>query len=124
VDKSKIHVLMETSQAERYAGINVSYENSFSAIKKDIFKETVDKKKNAAFTKEIIPIEEKPNKPKDKFIVKNMNNSTAGASDPYNLNHTQEVKVNTTITVEEMLNRTTAQYASSRSGQKQPLKSS
>ncbi len=85
VDKSKIHVLMETSQAERYAGINVSYENSFSAIKKDIFKETVDKKKNAALTKEIIPIEEKPNKPKDKFIVKNMNNSTNGP-DPYNLN--------------------------------------
>jgi hypothetical protein len=97
---------METSQAERYAGINVSYENSFSAIKKDIFKETVDKKKNAALTKEIIPIEEKPNKPKDKFIVKNMNNSTNGGSDAYNLNHTQEVKVNTTITVEEMLNRT------------------
>lgn len=37
----------------------------------------MDKKKNAALTKEIIPIEEKPNKPKDKFIVKNMNNSTA-----------------------------------------------
>lgn len=42
-DRSKIHVLMETSQAERHAGINVSYENSFSAIKKDILKETVDK---------------------------------------------------------------------------------
>jgi hypothetical protein len=68
---------METSTAERYAGINVSYENSFSAIKKDILKETVDKKKLAAFSKEIIPIEEKPNKPKDKFIVKNnMNSST------------------------------------------------
>lgn len=80
---------METSQAERYAGINVSYENSFTAIKKDIFKETVDKKKNAALTKEIIPIEEKPNKPKEKFIVKNMNNSTA-ANDmqDYNLNLT------------------------------------
>jgi hypothetical protein len=34
-------------------------------------------------TKEIIPIEEKPNKPKDKFIVKNMNNSN-----DYNLNLT------------------------------------
>ena len=80
-DKSKIQVFMETSQAERYAGINVSYENSFTAIKKDIFKETVDKKKNAALTKEVIPIEEKPNKPKDKFIVKNMNNSTNGGGD-------------------------------------------
>lgn len=110
---------METSQAERYAGINVSYENSFTAIKKDIFKETVDKKKNAALTKEIIPIEEKPNKPKEKFIVKNMNNSTANDMQGYNLNLTQEVKANNTITVEEMLNRTAAQYASSRSGKKQ-----
>jgi hypothetical protein len=67
---------METSQAERHAGMNVSYENSFTAIKKDIFKETVDKKRNTALTKEVIPIEEKPNKPKDKFIVKIMNNST------------------------------------------------
>jgi hypothetical protein len=100
---------METSTAERYAGINVSYENSFTAIKKDIFKETVDKKKTAALTKEIIPIEEKPNKPKDKFIVKNMNNSTNGdIPQSYNLNLTQEVKANNTITVEEMLNRTAA----------------
>ena len=36
---------METSQAERHAGMNISYENSFTAIKKDILKETVDKKK-------------------------------------------------------------------------------
>lgn len=71
---------METSTAERYAGINISYENSFSAIKKDILKETVDRKKQDAMTKEIIPIEEKPNKPKDKFIVKNMNNGSAGNS--------------------------------------------
>lgn len=67
---------METSTAERYAGMNISYENSFTAIKKDILKETVDKKRVAALTKEIIPIEEKPNKPKDKFLVKNMNNSS------------------------------------------------
>lgn len=111
---------METSQAERYAGINVSYENSFTAIKKDIFKETVDKKKNAAFTKEIIPIEEKPNKPKDKFIIKNMNNSTnndnLSQQQHHQLNLTQEVKPINAITVEEMLNRTAAQYASSRSG--------
>src|ERR1700710_2165241 len=99
---------METSTAEKYAGINVSYENSFTAIKKDILKETVDKKKQAALTKEIIPIEEKPNKPKEKFIVKNMNNSTNGDVQAYNLNLTQEVKANNTITVEEMLNRTAA----------------
>jgi tryptophanyl-tRNA synthetase len=64
---------VETSQAERHAGINVSYENSFNAIKKDIAKETVDKKiRQAVLTKEVIPIEEKPNKPKDKMIVKGM----------------------------------------------------
>jgi hypothetical protein len=67
---------METSTAEKYAGMNVSYENSFSAIKKDILKETVDKKRQAALTKEIIPIEEKPNKPKDKFIINTMNNTS------------------------------------------------
>lgn len=58
VDRSRIQVCMETSNAERYAGMNISYENSFSAIKKDILKETVDKKKHAALTKEVIPIEE------------------------------------------------------------------
>ena len=63
---------MENSNAEKLAGMNISYENSFSAIKKDILKETVDKKKASAMTKEIIPIEEKPNKPKEKQI-KNMN---------------------------------------------------
>ena len=35
---------METSNAEKYAGMNVSYENSFSVIKKNILKETVDRK--------------------------------------------------------------------------------
>jgi hypothetical protein len=109
---------METSQAERYAGINVSYENSFTAIKKDIFKETVDKKKEAALVKEVIPIEEKPNKPKDKFIVKNSMNTSnlAGEGNGYGLNLTQEVKPtglhainnSTSATVEDMLNRTAA----------------
>ena len=72
---------METSTAERYAGMNISYDNSFSAIKKDILKETVDKKiRQNALQKEVIPIEEKPNKPKDKLIVKNMaiNSSVIG----------------------------------------------
>jgi hypothetical protein len=67
---------METSTAEKYAGMNVSYENSFSAIKSNILKETVDKKKQNALTKEVIPIEEKPNKPKDKFIVNTMMNTS------------------------------------------------
>jgi hypothetical protein len=60
----------------------VSYENSFNAIKKDIAKETVDKIKakaaalGAAKDNTLIPIEEKPNKPKEKLIVKNMGGAT------------------------------------------------
>lgn len=71
---------METSNAEKYAGMNISYENSFTVIKKDIFKETVDKKRQAALTKEVIPIEEVPNKPKEKLIVNNMNTSEMSSS--------------------------------------------
>ena len=62
--------------------MNVSYENSFNAIKKDIAKETVDKIKakaaalGAAKDQTLIPIEEKPNKPKEKLIVKNMGGAT------------------------------------------------
>jgi hypothetical protein len=62
--------------------MNVSYENSFNAIKKDIAKETVDKIKakaaalGAAKDNTLIPIEEKPNKPKEKLIVKNMGGAT------------------------------------------------
>lgn len=76
--------------------MNVSYENSFNAIKKDILRETVDKKRHAALTKEIIPIEEKPNKPKEKLIVKNMNHHHAPQATSVQaqreLNLTQEVK--------------------------------
>ena len=75
MNKSRLQVCMETSNAEKYAGQNISYDNSFSAIKKDILKETVDKKRQAAMTKEIIPIEEKPNKPKDRPAIHSMNNS-------------------------------------------------
>jgi hypothetical protein len=103
---------METSQAEKHAGMNISYENSFSAIKKDILKETVDKKRHNALTKEVIPIEEKPNKPKDKLIVNNMN-ATGGLNSTQepiqmHLNLTQEVKGSNTITIEDMLNKTAA----------------
>ncbi len=83
--------------------MNVSYENSFNAIKKEVLKETVDKKK----AEPLIPIEEKPNKPKEKLIVKNMNSNQQ-------MNMTQDVKiaVNQSIhistTPEEALNRTAA----------------
>ena len=54
-----------------------------SAIKKDILKETVDKKRHNALTKEVIPIEEKPNKPKDKYVVNTMNtNETNNSIEP------------------------------------------
>ena len=62
----------------------MSYENSFNAIKKDIAKETVDKKiRQAVLTKEVIPIEEKPNKPKDKLIVKGMQGGAAADNTTY-----------------------------------------
>jgi hypothetical protein len=54
-NSSKHHIYMETSQAEHQAGVNVSYENSFSVIKKNIFKETVDKKKQIIANKAPIP---------------------------------------------------------------------
>ena len=50
---------METSKDHALQGLNISYENSFSAIKRDICKETVDKlqmRKKPEFE----PIEEKP----------------------------------------------------------------
>ena len=36
---------MDTSKAEQMQGFNISYENSFTAIKRDIVKETIDKNK-------------------------------------------------------------------------------
>ena len=59
------NVLMENSRAEQQAGINISYENSFTAIKRDIMKETVDKKNGRAAKLAINllqfePINEKP----------------------------------------------------------------
>lgn len=105
---------METSNAERFAGINISYENSFSAIKKDILKETVDKKKVAALSKEVIPIEEVPNKPKEKFAINTM--SGPGADGNMNISH--EFRPPPAVTVQELLNRTAAQYASSQSASK------
>lgn len=42
---------MNTSKAEKLAGFNVSYENSFTAIKRDIAKETLNKTTNNKKTK-------------------------------------------------------------------------
>jgi len=64
MDKSKHQVFMDTSKAEQQAGFNVSYENSFTAIKKDIYKETIQKNttRQAKSGKQshFEPIEEKP----------------------------------------------------------------
>lgn len=43
---TKHHIYMETSKAEQQAGINVSYDNSFSAIKRDIQKIVDEAKTN------------------------------------------------------------------------------
>ena len=45
---SKQKIFMETSQSEQVQGVNISYENSFTAIKRDILKETVDKHRQIA----------------------------------------------------------------------------
>jgi len=52
IDKTRMHVGIETSQAERHAGVNVSYEASFSAIKNNIQKATVDHKKGVVRSKQ------------------------------------------------------------------------
>lgn len=52
---------MDNSRAEQQAGFNISYDNSFSAIKRDIMKETVDKRKpKLAINLQFEPIDEKP----------------------------------------------------------------
>ena len=67
---------METSQSEQVQGVNISYENSFTAIKRDIFKETVDKHRQIAQSikndpklkapiPKPVPIQRKDDEPKD-----------------------------------------------------------
>ena len=42
------HIYMNNSRQEQNAGVNISYENSFTAIKRDILKETVSKHQKMA----------------------------------------------------------------------------
>jgi hypothetical protein len=63
-DKSRQHVLLDNSRSEQQAGINVSYENSLSVIRRDIRRETIDRKHVAkppklAISIKFDPIEEK-----------------------------------------------------------------
>jgi len=136
VDRSRIQVCMENSNAEKYAGMNISYENSFSAIKKDILKETVDKKRQAAMTKEVEPImqseqEFEPEGPptgraeekrgsieEGPRAKRQINNSKVVASGTrHHAQHSMAQDFNSSLNVEDLLNRT-GQYASTRSGRK------
>ena len=45
-NRTRNQIVMETSRAEQQAGVNVSYDNSFTAIKRDI-QHTVDKNAKA-----------------------------------------------------------------------------
>ena len=76
--------MLETSTAERHAGVNVSYENSFSVIRKEI---KVSVGQGGKDTTGFINEEKPPNKPKEKLIVKCMAYKNGGG-----LNQTQEVK--------------------------------
>lgn len=62
-ERTRSNIVMENSRTEQQAGINISYENSFTAIKRDIMKETIDKKTNKpklAINLQFEPIDEKP----------------------------------------------------------------
>jgi hypothetical protein len=52
-------MLLETSKAEPIVGHNISYDNSFSKVKNDIFKETVQKHKDKNYKVDEV-IHEKP----------------------------------------------------------------
>ena len=68
---------MDTSKAEQVAGFNVSYENSFTAIKRDILKETVEKNQNKVKNNLVIdPIEENPVSSSRGRVVKNSANTS------------------------------------------------
>jgi hypothetical protein len=70
---------MDTSRAEQQAGVNVSYENSFTAIKRDILRETVEKnqKKIKANLTPTLPIETIEEKPMGALTGRSKPNSTS-----------------------------------------------
>lgn len=62
-ERTRSNIVLENSRTEQQAGINISYENSFTAIKRDIMKETIDRKTNKpklAINLQFEPIDEKP----------------------------------------------------------------
>lgn len=101
------HIYMETSKAEQQAGINVSYDNSFTAIKRDIQKTVGDSKSPQPQTKKSSPssaarrrvkqIAEDlpPNKPNEAIMIsesikvnENKDNKDSARSGGKELNHT------------------------------------
>lgn len=94
VNTSKHHVYMETSRAEQQAGINVSYDNSFTAIKRDIQKAVGDKPVEsvpstfATSANNKLEVDDMPpNKPNEAIMISdtikvNENNSKEILADP------------------------------------------
>lgn len=71
-------MVIDRSRDEALVGQNVSYENSFSKVKKDIFKETVQKNKAKGYQVEDV-IVEKPPKQKPQKILKAQKASNANS---------------------------------------------
>ena len=70
-------------------GFNISYENSFSAIKRDIYKETVEKnnaKKVKGINQVIEVIEERPPGSAKNTVRNNIPSATAALLNKINLN--------------------------------------
>ncbi len=68
---------MDNSRSEQQSGVNVSYENSLSVIRKDIMKETVEKKlpitakpPKLAISIQFNPVEDKVAQKKKQQILK------------------------------------------------------
>ena len=92
VPPQRIHIINETSQTrqrENTNGFNVSYDDSFSAIKTNIFN---FKGGNNKDQQEAVSTEEKPNKP-DKSMTMEVNLKNIANEDP--LNKTQKAPVTT-----------------------------
>ena len=75
IERPKMQIFMNSSghTAEKTAGFNVSYDNSFSAIKNNIFNfkgipKDPQTAGNSGTAPEIVGAEEVPNKPKDKMV--------------------------------------------------------
>ena len=82
IERPKIQIFTNNSkQNERTAGFNVSYDNSFSAIKSNIFNFTgatssnaQDHAKQGKPNDQVVGSEDVPNKPQDKIIRKAIQN--------------------------------------------------